>query len=370
MAPKLLKFKCFYLSSLLLFLLSLPIPLLADNQQIGSSELTGKPAKIYRSPEERREAGLGTQLTDWLMFSGLVEIEKEYKKNNFDNGLETTVNGDIIPTIQLGLDFSFADWLEAEFIYEAEYDRRFNDQIDEALIAVDIGKWGIKFGRQFPAFGEYYSHFVTGPLLEFGEIRKTSIIVDYSFNDQIEVSGFVFEGDIDKIGNNNEYDWGLSFEYVSGNEALRIGASYLSDLAETDEKLLEETISYERRVSGWSAYLLIGMNEFEVTAEMVHALRAFDEFDSDADKPSSYNVELAYFPTQSVQLAMRIENSDELEDQPEWQYGAAVTWRIANLFNLTVDYLYGDFKNGFVLDDDDNELDHRHLIAAQVALEF
>ena len=162
-------------------------------------------------------------MTDWLLFSGLVEIEKEYKKNNFSNGLERTEDGDIIPTVQIGLDFTFTDWLEAEFIYEAEYDRRFRDQIDEGLIALNLGKWGVNFGRQFPAFGEYYSHFVTGPLLEFGEIRKTSVIVDYSFNDQVEVSGFIFEGDIDKVGNYKENDWGLSFEYVSENEAIRFG---------------------------------------------------------------------------------------------------------------------------------------------------
>ncbi len=370
MAPEPSKHYSYYFSILLLFLVSLPIALLADKGQVGPPEETIQQAKIYRSPEERREAGLGTQLTDWLLFSGLVEVEKEYKKNKFGNSLETTENIDIVTTVQIGLDFSFTDWLEAEFIYEAEYDRRFRDQIDEGLIALDLGKWGIKFGRMFPPFGQYYSHFVTGPLLEFGEIRKTSIIVDYSFNDQLEVSGFVFEGNIDKIGSYNEYDWGLSFEYISENEALRIGGSYLSDLSETDEKLLDDLLNYERRVSGWSAYALIGMNNFEVTAEMVHATRAFKEFDPEADKPSSYNIEFAYFPTQSVQLAMRIENTDELEDRPEWQYGAAVTWRIANLFNFTVDYLYGDYKNGFVFDDDDNELDHSHLIAAQIALEF
>ena len=370
MAPILFKINSFYPGFLLMFLLTLPLTLLAEEGQMNTPEETIQKVKIYRSPEERREAGLGTQLTDWLLFSGLVEVEKLYKKNNFGNSLETTENLDTIPTIQIGLDFSFTDWLEAEFVYEAEYDRKFIDQIDEGLIALDLGKWGIKFGRMFPPFGAYFSHFVTGPLLEFGEIRKTSFIVDYSFNDQLEVSGFFFEGDIDKIGNNNEYDWGLSFEYVSKNEALRIGGSYLSDLSETDEKLLEDVLKYERRVSGWSAYVLLGMNDFEVTAEMVHATRSFEEFDPEADKPSSYNIELAYFPIQSVQLAMRIENTDELEDQPEWQYGAAVTWRIADLFNLTVDYLYGDYKNGFVFDDDDNELDHSHMIAAQIALEF
>lgn len=38
--------------------------------------------------------------------------------------------------------------------------------------------------------------------------------------------------------------------------------------------------------------------------------------------------------------------------------------------NLAVDYLYGEFKNGFVFDENDNELKSRNLFAAQVVVEF
>ena len=67
---------------------------------------------------------------------------------------------------------------------------------------------------------------------------------------------------------------------------------------------------------------------------------------------------------------MRLEYSDELADEPEWQYGMSVSWRLHRNINIAVDYLYGDYKDGFVTDDNDNELRHRNLLAAQLAIEF
>ena len=62
--------------------------------------------------------------------------------------------------------------------------------------------------------------------------------------------------------------------------------------------------------------------------------------------------------------------SDELVDQPSWRFGISGTWRPTTRFNLSVDYLYGKFQNGFILDDSGNTLNYRHQIAAQLALEF
>ena len=37
---------------------------------------------------------------------------------------------------------------------------------------------------------------------------------------------------------------------------------------------------------------------------------------------------------------------------------------------LVTGYLYGEYKDGFVEDDRDNELRHRNLVSGQLALEF
>jgi hypothetical protein len=330
-----------------------------------------RPAKIYRSPEERREAGLGTELTDWLTFSGLIEIEKEYKKDNYSGNLEVTENERATQAIQLGLNFVIAEWIEAEFVFEAENQKTYFSQMEEGLIAIELDDWGIKAGRQYLPFGEYYSHFIIGPMLEFGETRKDSLIVDYSFNDNLEIAAYIFDSDANPDNQNSDYDWGVSVEFETTNEAIRIGASYLSDLAETDEPLLEDfDEAYKRRVSGVSAYALFGMESFEVTAEMVLANRSFSELDSNANKPFSYNLELAYYPSATVELALRVEHSREFKDNPRWKYGIATTWRPGRNLTLSLCYLYADYKSGFVIDDDDNELGHGAEIAGQVALEF
>ncbi len=370
-------------------LLALELPLLtnaAAEEVADHREPATQAARFYRSPEERREVGLGTQLTNWLLFSGLYEIEKEYLEEHYQNNTTTTEDEGAAQAIEAVFEVTLYPWLIAEFVFEVEYDTGYFARTDEGLIAIESENWGLKIGRQYLPFGEYYSHFVSSPLLEFGETRATSLIADHAFNDNLEVAAFVFDSDFDKPNGNNAYDWGVAVEYVSSNEATRIGASYLSDLAETDEPLLEEHVyTYRRRVPGWSAYALVGFDHFELTAEIVRAQRAFlplegfampDEEEVEetemaaAFKPTSYNLELAYFPRPNLQFAVRIEHSDELQDAPAWRYGVSTTWRAGKYVGVSLDYLYGKFKKGFVLDDNDNELDHSHQVAAQVVVEF
>ena len=78
----------------------------------------------------------------------------------------------------------------------------------------------------------------------------------------------------------------------------------------------------------------------------------------------------SWFPKPVYQLAVWLEHSDELADEPEWQYGVSVSWLEHRNINLVADYLYGHYKSGFVEDDRENELRHRNLIAARLAIEF
>ena len=78
----------------------------------------------------------------------------------------------------------------------------------------------------------------------------------------------------------------------------------------------------------------------------------------------------SWFPQPVYLLAVRLEHSDELADEPEWQYGVSVSWQVHSNINPLADYLYGDYKSGFVEDDKENELCHRNLIAARLTVEF
>ena len=349
----------------------------ADQDEITSKETNvGKDdqARVYRNPEERRESGLETEITDWLKFSGLVESEKEYFEENLKNNSKNREYGNANANLQLVFELNYSTWLGAELVYEIDYDgHQENAMWDEAFIYFDFDDLGLagEVGRVSVPFGEYYSHFVTGPMLEFGETIGNGLVIDYSILDVLEISAFAVDSKFEKIGKNTNYDWGANIEYISETESMRLGVSYLSDLAESDERFLRnKNNNYISRVSAWNAYALLGYDSFEISAEIIHANNHFREFENQEDKPFAYNIELAYFPTPTIQLALRYEGSDEFSEQPDSQYGVAVSWRPINRISVTAEYLHGKYKNDFVFDDDDIEIDDRDLLAIQASFEF
>ena len=329
-------------------------------------------ARIYRNPEERREAGLGTQITDWLSVSGLLEIERERSDQFYSNNIDFTDDPGSVYTLQLGLDLEFSESVAAEVVFESEHNKkRTHSMVDEALLAASFEPWGFEAGRLYVPFGEYYSHFVTGPLLEFGETRADAIVVDYTIADAVEIAAYVFDGNVAEPNKSRSTDWGINFDYSSEDESVRLGVGYLSDLAESDERFLSEFANVsERAVPAWNAYALFGSYPYEVTAEIVKAAKTFVEFDEQENSPSAYNVEFAYFPVPTTQFAIRFEGSDEFSEEPENQWGVNFTWRPNDLMSLSLDYLKGRYRNGFVVDDDDNELRDQNEIAFQLAVEF
>lgn len=342
-----------------------------EPENVAESEVGKPPVRIYRSPEERREAGLGTWVTDWLRVSGLLELEKEYQKDYYSGDADITESPRPSQAVQIGLELRLLDWLEGEVVLEAEHDKRYHARADEILLSAELDPWGIKLGRQYLPFGEYFSHFVTGPLLEFGETRATSVIVDYAVNDHIELIGYVFDGELEEAGGGRNTDWGISAEIVSDDESKIFGIGYLSDMAESEEPLLEDVERYyEHQVSGWNAYMLLGFDSFEVTGELVRANRNFTELDSHADRPYAWNLEVAWFPADTLQLAMRYEGSRELAEAPEKRYGVALSWAPGKHLVFSVDYLYGRYASVPTDDEEDAAPEQSHTIGAQISMEF
>jgi len=217
----------------------------------------------------------------------------------------------------------------------------------------------------------FYSHFVSGPLLEFGQTRGDAVLMDYTFFDSVELAAYVLDSKVDRRENHNEVDWGVNVEYATEDESIRVGAGYISDLSESqDELLLDFKNIFLRRVPAWNAYALIGMPSFEFTAEILRATHAFQEFPQNADQPFAYNLELAYFPIPWIQIAARLEHSEELMDEPEWQYGVSGTWAPWPNLTVSADYLYGRYKKGFVFDDFENRQLSHHFTVLQLTLSF
>jgi len=329
--------------------------------------------RIYRNPEERREAGLGTEVYPGIVISGLVEVEKTKVNENFSgvSGISTTEPTSL--SLQLAAEVEINEFLKAELIYEYEKDG--DEELarwDEAFLEFELGKTGVSIGRFNVPFGEYYSHMPSGPLLEFGETRGDALVIDYSPTENFEIAIFGFDSQFQtETGSASDWDWGAQLEYTNESESIVIGASYLSDLAEAEEQLLElDEGRYENRVDALSAYALFGFESFEVTLEWLTALDNFSDLDPEFDKPSAWNFETAWFLGDRWQFALRYEQSDELEEEPEIQYGAGITWRPSTLFTISVDYLRGEFAPNFAFNDDDIELKSRNQVAIQLAIEL
>ncbi|MEN8174152.1 MAG: LbtU family siderophore porin, partial [Pseudomonadota bacterium] len=342
----------------------------AVSSEIGASDGSEDKVRIYRTREERREAGLQRQLTPWLALSGLVELEYLYRQFSLHDTSDSDGEEEATKSLQLGLLFTPLPWMKAEVIYE--YDDELNEHtIDEAIASFEARDFELEVGRQNFPFGEYFSHFVTGPALEFGETRHDGATLSYGPDDRLDLSGFVFKGDARSTRPDaSDWDWGLALE-ASPSENMTFGLSYVSDLADAEEGLLEdEGNRHENRVDGLSAYALFGFDRFEVTAEVVSALDAFKELEADQDRPWAWNLELALFPAESFEWALRVEGSRELEDEPKFRAGVGMAWRVMKNTTLQVEYLRGIYERGLAEDNREREIDKDHNFGAMISVEF
>lgn len=330
----------------------------------------GGPVKKYRTQDERLEAGLQRRLTEWLTLTTLAEYEwgNERRKLDTNSGVEEETSSAL--TLETGLTASPVDWLQADL--EVEYDSEDDDVIvDEAVLAAEWEPFELEVGKDSLAFGEYFSRFTTDPLLEFGEVTETAITLSYNLDDVLELSASAYRGRARSAGQRgSDIDYVIAGELWS-EESLTMGMSYITDLADSDEKLLSDTSNFfQRKVPALSGYVLWKGGKYEATFEYSKALTSFLELDRDRDQPSAWNTEVVLYVLENVDLAFRIEGSDELEDAPALRGGVAVTWLVHDKATVTLEALRGRFKKEFVTDDEDNAFETSDTIALQLLLAF
>lgn len=333
-------------------------------------------ARIYRTPQERREAGLKRKLTDWLTLSGLVEFEYIFQRFGLSERPHDSHEHDLAALLQLSLEVSPVTWMTAEVVYEYSRDSLSDwtsdrGSLDEATVSFEAGDFELVAGKQYVPFGVYFSNFVSSPLVEFGETRDPGMTLSYIPGDRLDFSAFAYDGQAKKAGSKGRsWGWGLAAE-AAPSEYISFGASYLSDLADSQEDLLDDFDDrYERRVDAWSGFTAIEYDRFVLTGELVRAIDSFEELDADRNKPRAWNVELAFYPEGNFEFALRLEGSDELEDAPRLQGGAAVSWRVTEDASVTVEYLHGNYESGLAEDSHERELDKVDQFGALVSIEF
>lgn len=335
-----------------------------------------KQAEIYHTLEEKKAAGLATALTDRISISGLIEVGAFAESLHYE-GADSDSSSDLtLSTVQIGAGVELTPGLKVDltFLYEeGESDDRIT--VDEAYLSYMSGPWNAKLGKLYVPFGVYNAHFINDPLTQaLGEAQETALVVGYD-HDLFGFSLFAFNGKADKAGAESHLrDFGAALS-LKPLEGLELGASFLSDLADTDADLVASP--YERGVGAWSAYGIVRLDKFEISAEITEALRRFAAADLDADvdgrgdRPRTWNLEVAVDLRENIELALRYEGSSEFSEMPETQYGVCTSWGIRDNLSLSLEYLRGDFDRAFAPQNGVGfPVENRDLFTAQLAFEF
>lgn len=341
--------------------------------------LEARQVELYHTLAEKKAAGLAEKITERITISGLLEVEAAASVK-FDDGSKDAASDLALATAQFGLGVKLTEMVSGDivFLYEegAFGDEDTDLEVDEATINFAHGPWAARIGRQYVPFGVFHSHFISDPLtLELGETRETAVLAGYTYG-PATLSAFVFNGDAEKIGNEDHLrDWGASL-IVTPAEGIELGGSFISDLADSDAELVSD---YRRRIGGWSAFAIVERGPFGFAAEVLGAVEKFADTDLDADgngkgdQPLAWNLEASWAVRDNVELALRFEGSDEFAGQPERQYGADVSWSPWENTTLSLEYLRGEFDRDFAGDlvsSDGSPADKRDQVTAQLAFEF
>ncbi|MBE9529129.1 MAG: hypothetical protein IME99_07815, partial [Proteobacteria bacterium] len=145
-----------------------------------------------------------------------------------------------------------------------------------------------------------------------------------------------------------------------------VGAYYLSDFAETGgvSALVGDRTN---TVAGQGAYFSYEYSKYTLEGEYITAADNYAVADLDAnndgegDKPSAYNVELAYHYNSGVEVALKVEANTDFLAEPQRQYGVAVGYGLYENVTLAFEVIKGEY--------DDSSL-NRTLCTAQLAIEF
>lgn len=323
-----------------------------------------------------------------IEFYGTIEFEAVYEQIKPKIGKKEVSSDFNLATVEFAVDALIADRVRTHVLFDYEDDE--NVIVDEAIILFQAEEvyvpdlschspWYASVGKLVIPFGYFESHFINGPLTEdLGESSETAVIAGI-YNPFINIAAGVFNGDIDKIGNNDRiesYVAACAFtlpEDVSSNAGLMIGVSYISNIADSDDLAdffdeefgTDETIEY---IAGFSSFLSFSlMDRFFFEAEYVGAVESFKEDKN--FKPRAWNFEVAFIPIEDFEIAVRYGGSSDTFGTsanllPDTQVGICGIYEIFDNTSLGLEYLYEEFE------EDLEEKDEVVKITVQLAVEF
>jgi hypothetical protein len=177
----------------------------------------------------------------------------------------------------------------------------------------------------------------------------------------------IFNGEVDASGDDNHIDNFVASLELTPVANLAFGISYINDLAESDNGLVQDVTLYSSNVAGASVFLSAQCGQFGLELEYLTALDDFDSTlvaigeDLTGKRPEAWNIELTWMLAERVQLAARYEETDDFQDNVK-RYGATATYGLYEHVVVALEYLRSDADVAV-----DDTVD---VVTAQLALEF
>ncbi len=355
-----------------------------------------------------------------IHFSGLIEVGGVWQDIDYKGAgpTEPEDKSDIcLTTLELTAEAEINEWVNvvATLLYE---DPTFGEEtsVDMDVATVTIGNTEehplyFTAGKMYVPFGALLTHFPDDPLIDapvtlvFGETNEKVLLLGVE-HEGFSVSGYVFNGDMDEYGEDNNIgsygiDANFSMDDESGLELL-VGASYISNILDSDSfqevvpELLPEIqaeiatdlgvplgdvdvgINY---LGGAAGYVHVGFAGFFVDGEYMTALDELEiagtiasgpsagSFTEESDRqPAVWNIEAGMNLGESLEIVLKYAGSNEAEvlGLAEKRYGICFNQELYKDVIASLGYLQDDYDE----DEDFDERDKRNLVFAQIAIEF
>ena len=300
-----------------------------------------------------------------IEFSGTIEVEAGYEHIKLKGGERGDDSDLAVATVDFAVNTLITDRMRTSVLFE--YEDNENVIVDEAIIHFQAEEvcvpdlscnspWYASIGKLRIPFGYFESHFISDPLTEdLGESKETAVVAGI-YNPLVNVAAGVFNGDLDKAGNDDHIESYVTTcmftlpEDISPNVGLVAGISYISNVADSDN-LTDffdeefETDTIKDYVAGFSSFLSVSlMNRFFFEAEYISVVESFEEDKN--FKPKIWNFELAFIPIENIEVAVRCGGSaDTLNFLPDTQLGIGGIYEIFKNTSIGLEYLYEEFEN-------------------------
>ncbi len=335
--------------------------------------------------------GFFAKAIDHFAFDLLVETGAVSESTKYKNGETRDRSSFALTTVEMALGFKPIDWVGADVVLLYEdptFDEASGFDVDAASITIgntDKFPLFLTAGMLYVPFGALYTHLPDDPLIDspltlsLGQTRAAALLLGARWRG-LSFSAYVFNGDVDKAGSDDNidshgfdanYEWGDSKD---GGVALKVGASYISDIADSDGITDVLGADIRRSIGGFDGYFHADYAGFFLLGEYMTALRSFDyeelpESEGSGAQPSVWTVEAGYAFDwwNTLELVLHYSGSREggALGLPESRLGFGFNQTLFPGVVISVGYLRDTYH-----DNDVDERDYRNLVLSQLSFVF